>query len=284
MSTTPDSETRVSVVIPTQFRRPEVIKAALMRLGADSYVGEVFLVDDSGRVALAIDNAGTAPVSVINAEGRGPNSSRQAGLEAATGEVVLFLDDDVVPDPDLATRHAACHSAHPNAVVLGYMPVAHDANGVHASAASHLYAIEYEARVAEYETDPRTILTNLWGGNVSLRRSDALRVGVENPSYPGRRHEDQDFGLRCAQAGLVGVFDRGLRAAHHYHRSRREFLRDAWAQGYERTTLARTHPHVSWHKAGSDSQLRARPELLEPITNRRRADLLFLKTARRLER
>jgi glycosyltransferase involved in cell wall biosynthesis len=279
----PDSPASVSVVIPTQGRRPEVLKQAITRLTAETSVREVLLVDDSGQLALRLGKPHYGLVSVIPVRGLGPNTSRQAGLEAATGDVVLFLADDVLPDPDLASRHLACHDAHSNAVVLGYMPVAQDGNGAHASATSHLYAVEYEARVAGYQADPDSILSNLWGGNVSLLRVDALRIGVENPSYPGRRHEDQDFGIRCAQAGLVGVFDRTLHASHIYRRSRLEFLRDARAQGYERTTLAQTHPGATWHGTGSHASLSTGSKVLGRTTNRRQADLLILKTARRIE-
>src|SRR6185503_15200346 len=33
----------------------------------------------------------------------------------------LFLDDDVVPDPDLAEAHIAAHRASPGAIVIGPM-------------------------------------------------------------------------------------------------------------------------------------------------------------------
>src|SRR5688572_21914004 len=43
----------------------------------------------------------------------GPAGPRNFGIRKATGEVVLLLDDDIVPEPDLVGRHAAFHRDHP---------------------------------------------------------------------------------------------------------------------------------------------------------------------------
>jgi glycosyltransferase involved in cell wall biosynthesis len=223
-----------------------------------------------------------AVVSVIDAPGRGPNSSRQAGLEAASEEVVLFLDDDVLPDPGLAAGHAAHHARADRLVVVGYMPVAQVTPGRYATATGELYAREYERRVRSYEADPDSILRNLWGGNLSVRGRDALAVGVENMAHQGRRHEDQDFGIRCAAAGLLSLFDRQLRATHHYHRSRAAFLRDAWAQGYERAVLRHNQPGTEWfvRRTARGDEGRAEPVVDGAL---RSAELVSLKAARRLQ-
>ena len=56
-------------------------------------------------------------------ENRGLNAAVQAGVERATSEIVLILDDDLVASPGLASAHARHHRAAPNLVVLGYSPV-----------------------------------------------------------------------------------------------------------------------------------------------------------------
>jgi glycosyltransferase involved in cell wall biosynthesis len=270
----------VSVVIPTQGTRPDILGVTIERLSDEPCVAEVIVIGSLGISGSLPDRPET--VSFVASRGGGPNSSRQAGLELACGEVVLFLDDDVLPNPGLAAAHSAHHSRTEGLVVVGYMPVVRGANGRYATAAAELYGLEYERRVTSYDDDPGSILRNLWGGNVSLSRSDALRVGVENKAHPGRRHEDQDFGFRCAAAGLAGVFDRELRAAHHYRRSRGAFLRDAWAQGYERAVLRQNEPRSEWflRGAGPGTDSPADPAADGAL---RSAELLSLKAARRIQ-
>jgi glycosyltransferase involved in cell wall biosynthesis len=276
-----DTANPVSVVIPTQGMRPDILGVTIERLSEEPCVGQIIVVGNS-----AIDGSlarhDRETVSFVASRGGGPNSCRQAGLEVASEEVVLFLDDDVLPEDGLAAAHSAHHTRTQGLVVVGYMPVDRGANGRYATATAELYGLEYERRVTGYDDAPGSILRNLWGGNVSLSRRDALRVGVENKAHPGRRHEDQDFGIRCAAAGLEGLFDRELRATHLYRRSRGAFLRDAWAQGYERTVLRQNEPLSEWFVRGAGS---AADSYGKNRTDGalRGAELISLKAARRLQ-
>ena len=53
-------------------------------------------------------------VRVITTENRGLSSARNTGMEAATGEIVAYVDDDARPDPHWLTYLAATflHSNH----------------------------------------------------------------------------------------------------------------------------------------------------------------------------
>jgi peptidoglycan/xylan/chitin deacetylase (PgdA/CDA1 family) len=122
-------------------------------------------------------------------------------------------------------------------VVLGYMPVAsrRQRPGEFARA---LYSQEYERVVRGWEEDPGSILSTMWAGNFSIRRADYLALAPTIERNVNGYHEDLDFGLACAQAGLTGAFDRSLRAVHHYERDPAGFLRDARSSG---ANLPRVH-------------------------------------------
>ena len=175
-------------------------------------------------------------------ENGGPSAARQTGVEAAHGDVVLLLDDDVVPDADLVRGHAARHAQDDALVVVGYMPTLLPAVRTRGQFATVLYAVEYEDACRRYEADPAHVLERLWTGNVSLRRADALRVGIDCPEVRGMYHEDTELGLRLAAAGLTGVFDRQLTSRHLHRRSLGAFARDSRAQGRGRVRLAALHP------------------------------------------
>ena len=232
-------EPSLSVVMPTYDRRtllPEVVAPLLADEGADEVVVVVDGCDDGSYellVALAADEPRLRPLLIDN---RGENGARTAGIEAARGEVVLLLDDDVRARPGLATGHARRHGEAPGLVVLGWMPPL-DAGGF----ATRLYAREYEQICRGYESEPHAILRNLWAGNVSLRREDCLPVLVEADAPTLDYHADRALGLRCMDAGLRGVFDRSLRADHLHQRSLDGFIRDARAQGAAGVTLHRVH-------------------------------------------
>src|SRR3954471_23339979 len=114
----------VTVVVPTigRARLADVIVAVL----ADDATTEVVVVADRDRSAVeaivATVARGGAPVVVVDGPGRGPAAAREAGVDRASGDVVVLLDDDVVPASGLVSAHRAAHVGSERLVVVGPMP------------------------------------------------------------------------------------------------------------------------------------------------------------------
>lgn len=236
----------VSVVIPTYEGRGR-LEACLAPLLADAGAHEIVVVVDGSRdgtlEALEEIAATEHRLKPVFIENSGPAAARDAGCRHASGDAILFIDDDVVASPGLARAHGLHHAHRKGLVIVGYMPVALPHVRLPGSFATYLYAEEYELSCVQYEADPLTILMGLWGGNFSLIRHDCLRVGLHSPDfdrrYPG--HEDRDFGIRCQKAGLAAVFDRSLRAEHRYSTTAARFVRDAREQGAARVLVHTLH-------------------------------------------
>jgi GT2 family glycosyltransferase len=229
------SDLTLSVVIPTH-RRCHLLPLILGPLLSDEAVDEVIVVVDGdldGSYALLQAMASNSEKlhPLLRTTSGGAQRAREDGLKRATGVIVLFLDDDVLASHDLGEHHRALHQHREGVVGVGYMPVRQPESTTGDSFSSTLYGVEYEGRCEVYEAEPLEILRSLWWGNVSMRRADVLRVGLVSDGPTMLYHEDQDFGLRCLEAGLVGVFDRGALAAHLHHRDLDGFVRDAFSQG-----------------------------------------------------
>ncbi|GAY08985.1 mycofactocin biosynthesis glycosyltransferase MftF [Pseudonocardia sp. N23] len=85
----------VTVVVPVKDRT-----AGLLRLLAvlPPDLGGIVVVDDGSAVPVVVSHHG--PVTVLRHEtAKGPAAARNAGLAAATTDLVAFLDSDVVPRP-----------------------------------------------------------------------------------------------------------------------------------------------------------------------------------------
>jgi GT2 family glycosyltransferase len=238
----------VSAVIVTYNRRSQLAEV-IRAVGRDDSVCEIVVVVDGchdGSYELAIALARSdARIRVIWQENAGDSAARQAGTRAATGDVVLMLDDDVIAGPGLAEGHARHHMRTPNAVVLGYMPVDLVRPRRPGSFATYLYADEYERQCAQYERDPSEILRHLWAGNLSISRADALRVGFLSEGEHLAYHGDQAFGLRCLRASLVGVFDRRLTALHRHERDMDAFVRQSRIRGSDRRIIEQSYPELT---------------------------------------
>ncbi len=234
---------RIDVVIPTRDR-DDLLPGLVAPLLEDPTVDRIVVVDDAAqRVSTAeISRVATlsSRIEVIRTGGAGPAKAREAGARAAESEVLLFLDDDVLPDPGLATLHHEHHRQASNLLVCGYTPVV-ARPGCHMSAEAAVYARTYEARCQQYRLDADVVLTHLWGGNFSLRRDDALRVGLASSSFERVFHEDRDFGLRCREDGMHAVFDPNIHAGHLYERDWAAVAEESFCRGYSLVCLHEVH-------------------------------------------
>ena len=88
---------RISCVIPTRNRPEMTCRAIASVLAQDAPVSEIIVVDDgSTDNTAAFVAAGFPEVRLLQRSGLGPGLARNAGVGAACGEVVMFLDSDDV--------------------------------------------------------------------------------------------------------------------------------------------------------------------------------------------
>src|SRR4051812_36453688 len=224
----------VSVVMATYNRRrllPEVLDPLL----ADPAALEVVVVVDGcddGSIEYLRERAEAEPrLRPLLIPNSGAVAAQQAGVEAARGDIVLVIDDDVLAAPGLVSGHARHHAGEPDLVVVGYMPTERPAQRQAGSFTSELYHDVYEFRCRGWEADPDNVLKGLWGGNVSVSRAALLAHGGIGGRYVLPYHYDWELGLRLRAAGLRGRFDRSLAAQHLHERSYSAFRREARAQG-----------------------------------------------------
>jgi GT2 family glycosyltransferase len=225
--------------------RPERLPRLVDTVLADPGTAELVVVVDGPDersiellASLADERPRLRPLLVTH---RGQMGALDEGVRHARSDVVVLIDDDVLPGPGTIAGHLAHHRNGHGLVVAGSMPVALP-DDARAAVATRLYAVEYLAHMATIEDGTVDLLDGLWTGNVSLRRADCLAVGLFSPAFPVYYHADTDLGFRLADAGLVGWYDPTLTASHLHSRSDGAFRRDAARQGEGRAALHRAHP------------------------------------------
>ncbi len=240
--TVPSDLPSVSVVVPTHGRPVQVA----------GLVSELLQQDDCCQVVVAVD--GPDPqlqdllsqqhddrlLVVVLPSNVGQAAAREAGARAASGDLVLLLDDDVRLEPGAIRGHAQRHSGEPGLVVVGHNPVALPERRRAGMAATYLYAAEYDRAWTDLLEDQALVLDRLWGGHISLGRDAYLQASGH--VWPVRYHEDQDLGRRLKAAGLTGRADPSLRSRHHHVRALHQSVEEARRQGQALAVLAARWP------------------------------------------
>ncbi|MBC7679317.1 MAG: glycosyltransferase, partial [Pseudorhodobacter sp.] len=170
----------VSVVVPTHGRG-EALAVLVPQLLADQDLDElVVVVDGHGDPSEAFLRAAAeqdARLRPVVQENRGRTLARQRGADEATGDVVVFLDDDVLPRVPLAAAHARHHLDRDDLVVVGAMttsPARWDPR-------ARLYDKAYSDHVALWQEHPERLLEHFWGGHFSMRRATLQRLDGFSP-------------------------------------------------------------------------------------------------------
>ncbi len=247
---------RYSVVIPA-YQAEETIGPCVQALSQqtvprDRY--EIIVVDDGStdRTAEVARQAGADRVLTI--PHGGPSAARNAGVEAAQGEIVLFTDADCEPWPDWLERMTAPF-ADPE--VMG-------AKGVYRtrqrSLIARLVQLEYEFRYERMARLPSIDFIDTYAA--AYRRDLFLRYGGFATDIPIPSVEDIDLSFRLAQAGYRLVFVPDARVWHTHPATLRAYLARKIRYGFWRGLLYLRHPEKRKGDAHTDPALKKQFALL----------------------
>lgn len=230
----------VSVVIPTFDRRERLhrVLAALADQTFDRGLEVVVISDGSTDGTNEYLASGKTPLPVVSVEqaNQGPAAARNRGVALATGDLVVFVDDDVVPARGLIDAHVAAHERlGPCFVVIGPMldPPDHRMSPwVRWEQA--MLAKQYTA-IARGDFEPTA--RQFYTGNASLRRRHVLDVGGFDASF--RRAEDVELAYRLADHGLRFAFEPEAAGYHYAERSFESWRSAASTYGRNDVVFAR---------------------------------------------
>lgn len=218
-------ERPVSVVI-TYFEAPDALALTLVALEMQTYprdLFEVVIVDDGSREPLQTPSPTPLDVRVVHQEdlGFGLARARNTGVRAASHDIIVFLDCDMMPEAGWLAEHARWHHAASDVLTLGFR--AHvDVAGIDASSVrnregslSELFTgravdrpewIEFHmARTDELTSDADDLFRVVTGGNLGVSRSFFELVGGYDETFTQWGCEDTEFGYRAFTRGGVLV-------------------------------------------------------------------------------
>ena len=233
-----------SIVVPT-YNRPESLIACLESVLRQSVLPQELLIVDDGFLPddlLAAKRADFARAGIIfryyrkdqARERRGLAESKNIALRQATGDIVFFLDDDIVIYPDFCSLVMAeweKMSGLPELIgvggVIANSRLPHKLEGFYNQMFCLSSSLAWDITSVGFQTwnDRLPDIAKghyAHGGLVSLRRSAARELNFS--VFGGGRTglEDVDFSWRAKLAGFYFIIQPAARADHNQASGTRE--------------------------------------------------------------
>jgi cellulose synthase/poly-beta-1,6-N-acetylglucosamine synthase-like glycosyltransferase len=235
------SEPTVSIVVPTHNRAP-LLNALLESIGRVAWdparvevwiVGDTAIRDDTEQVVAAFARSAPFPVRYLLAP-NSPAAKRNAGLQAATGEIVAFTDDDCLVDAQWLRR--ACEAfADPEVAGVQGQTVVPTAAG----------------NPASYRRTRRLMEPNFQTCNILYRRASLVAAGGFDERFTAAISEDSDLAFSVLESGgEIGY----CAEAVVYHPAREDGAWDvlrAARHNYFAPLLYKKHPSLYRRRLGS---------------------------------
>jgi GT2 family glycosyltransferase len=235
---------RVSVVV-CAYNAERTLPECLESLRQLNYPDFEVIVVNDGSTDRTAEVAQQPGVRVINTENHGLARARNSGLDAATGEIVAYIDADAYPDPHWLNHLAAAfmRSSHvgiggPNIPPLGDGNVA-DCVANAPGGPCHVLVSDLEAE-------------HIPGCNMAFRKASLDTIGGFDPQFC-IAGDDVDICWRLQDQGWTVGFSPGAVVWHHRRNSVRAYFKQQYEYGKAEALLERKFParynrvgHLAW--------------------------------------
>jgi cellulose synthase/poly-beta-1,6-N-acetylglucosamine synthase-like glycosyltransferase len=232
------------VVVPA-YNAAETLPGLLEALAQQTLPPhEILIVDDGssdGSAELAEEWAVSHPgmaLKVIRQHKQGPATARNQGSASSTGELVVFIDSDCLPEADWLEKMADPFS---------------DPRVVGVQGAYRCNQKEWIARFSQLEIEERysrmrrTQTIDFIGTYAAAYRRDVFNEqGCFDTRFTMASGEDADFSFRLASRGLRLVFEPSAVVYHRHPTTLGRYLRQKYWRAYWRNLIYRRHFAKMW--------------------------------------
>ena len=235
---------RVSVIVCT-YNGSRTIRDCLDGLANLHYPNFEIIVVDDGSTDDTAAVAGEYDVRLIRQENQGLAAARNAGLEAASGEIVAYVDDDAYPDPYWLHYlvDALLTSTH---VAVGGPNLPPSGDGAVAECVANAPGGPTHVLLSDREAE------HIPGCNMAFRREALRAIGGFDPQFRVAG-DDVDVCWQLQKRGWTLGFSPAAVVWHHRRRSVRAYWRQQRGYGRAEALLEAKWPekyncagHPTW--------------------------------------
>jgi len=242
---------RSVTVLITTFNRQDILGHTLDALSRqtcrefDVVVVNDGSTDDTWELLQSwkADRFASLRLTILTQPNTGQGLARNHGLAHAHGDLVLFIGDDTIPEPDFIEQHLRCHAdAGMPCAVVGYTDWDRSAMHVtpflaYVNEGGHQFGYRYMKDGSDVP------YTCCYTSNLSVPRA-VLGEEPFDPSFRTYGWEDIELGYRLSRRGLRLIYHRAARVHHRHPMSLRDFYARQIKVGAAIGSIYALHPQL----------------------------------------
>ena len=240
---------KFSVIIPT-FNRADVLRRTLNLLAVQTLSDfEVVIVDDGSedetlRLLTEFQRKGVLDLKFFTQKNAGAGAARNTAIPHTRGDILLFLGDDMLPQPTLLATHWNFHEKNPaeNFACLGKVEwhselcVSRFMRWLQRSGVQFKFHDLHEGGLVDFR--------RFYTANISLKKSFLGSFRFDS-DFRGWGFEDAELGLRLEEKGLKIIFQPNALVQHFHEISSESLESRQFEAGKNAVLFARKHPNKS---------------------------------------
>ena len=196
----------VSVVIPT-IGRAAVLEQTVDYLLQQSYQNyEIIIIDQSERSETGKYENKSGIIKYVHIKERSVTNARNVGIKKSKGDIILFLDDDIIPDNDLIFHHVKGHKDKNIGCVAG--SVIEDPDIITNSNIAGCTITISGRGLMNFKSKNRQYIYAATGGNMSLSKEAIKKTGFFDLRFRGSHQlEETDYCYRLRKKGYSILYE-----------------------------------------------------------------------------
>lgn len=213
----------LSIVIPT-YNREDSLPRVLAKLFSQEALlrdqnAEIVIVDDGStdhtrEIATKFAERFSVPLHYVYQENSGSASARNHGIEESKGDIILFLDSDVIPGDGLVREHVKFHKKYPQYQYAMRGSIKDITAGADDIRKVEVCCPEVTSRNSNETGHPELLGIDFVTGNISVKKSFLTVNGMFDPNMPVL--VDPELGYRLAKKGMR-IFHSNNAIGYHDH-------------------------------------------------------------------
>ncbi|HJT59487.1 MAG TPA: glycosyltransferase [Ktedonobacteraceae bacterium] len=211
----------ISVVIPTYNRREVLVRTLNAFADQDIQLTYEVIVcddgssDDTTDTVMLMTRDSSFELRYLRHERAGWRlaATRNMGIAAAKGSLIVFSDDDIIPPPSYLSAHYEAHHT-PRTVTVGYN------YALLSDKERGCTLLGQDVRDREFAAFPelaRPLWSLMSGGNFSVEHALLDEVGHFDERFQGWGVEDGELAYRLARVGARFVLEKKAYGWHQYN-------------------------------------------------------------------